>query len=61
MLEIFLKMKSSGQASRNHKTGLQIMADLDLLVASIGDKLGPDHRLVKELELINATFRNKLN
>jgi hypothetical protein len=60
MLEVLLKMKVSGQITRNLKSGQQILADLNQLIASIGEGLGSNHRLVKELQILNSEFKNRL-
>jgi hypothetical protein len=61
MLEIILKLEMNVQTARNFKSGQETIADLTTLVAKISDRLGPKHKLVRDLQLLNADLRNKLN
>jgi hypothetical protein len=61
MLEVILRLEMKGQITRNLKSGQQILTDLTSLVARIGESLGSQHKLVKELQLLNAGLRNRLN
>ena len=61
MLEVILRLEMKSQMARNFKTGQQAIADLTLLVSKIGESLGPQHKLVKELHLLNTGLRNELN
>ncbi len=61
MLEVLFKLKITSQVPRNLKNEQQILAELNLLVAEIGQMLGPDHRLVKELRALNGALKEELN
>jgi hypothetical protein len=60
MLEMILKLSEKEQTSRNLKIGQQILIALDKQVVSITTLLGQEHRLVKELRLLNQECRKKL-
>ncbi len=53
MLEMLAKQKSVKQTPRNLRSEQQILAELRLLVIAVGDRLGPDYGLVKELSAMN--------
>ncbi len=61
MLEAVFRMKITSQKPRNLKNEQQILAELNALVAEIGEKLGSDNRLVKELKVLNGTMKEELN
>lgn len=61
MLEIMLRLDLKIQTVRNFKTGQQIIADLTVLVAGIGERLGSQHKLIQELQMLNAGLRSRLS
>ncbi len=61
MLEVILRLEMASQLARNLIVGQQAMSDLTSVVAKISDSLGSKHRLIKELQMLNAGLRNRLN
>ncbi|MFO7368892.1 MAG: hypothetical protein R6X09_01340 [Bacteroidales bacterium] len=61
VLEVLLRLEQKNSIARNYKNGLQLLADLTSLVGALGESLGSQHRLVKELQQLNAGVKVKLN
>ncbi|MBN1143245.1 MAG: hypothetical protein JXA72_02435 [Bacteroidales bacterium] len=61
VLEVLLRLEQKHSIARNYKSGLQLLADLTSLVGSLGESLGSQHRLVKELQQLNAGLKIKLS
>ncbi len=61
VLEVLLRLEQQNSIARYYKNGLQLLAELTSLVGALGDSLGSQHRLVKELQQLNAGVKVKLN
>jgi hypothetical protein len=61
MLEILLRLEMKNSVARNLKSGQQTMTDLTSLVAEIDESIELQHRIVKELQQLNAELRVRLN
>jgi hypothetical protein len=61
LLEIVLKLELNMQTTRNIKAGQQNMAELTKKLSEINVRLGAQNKLVKELKILNADLRNRLN
>ncbi len=60
-MEILLRLNQKNAIARNYKNGLQIIADLTSLVGSLGESLGSQHKLVKELQQLNTNLKVDLS
>ena len=60
MIETLFRMQVKGQLARNLKNGQQILSELHGLVNSVGNRLGSDYQLVKELRTLNAALQQKM-
>ncbi len=61
VLEVLLRLDQKNSIARNYKNGLQIIADLTSLVGVLGESLGSQHMLVKELQQLNAGLKDRLS
>ncbi len=61
LLETLSKLNSKIQVTRNIKNGQTYITDLTSILARISDNLGIHHRLVKNLQVLNAQLRVELN
>jgi hypothetical protein len=61
LLETLSKLNSKIQVARNIKNGQAYITDLTSILARISDNLGIHHRLVKNLQVLNAQLRVELN
>lgn len=61
VLEVLLRLDQKNSITRNYKNGLQLIADLTSLVGTLGESMGSQHRLVKELQQLNARLKDRLS
>jgi hypothetical protein len=60
MMETLLRMSVKTQLQRNIKNAQQILSELRGLVHSIGQSIGPDHPLVKELDTLTTALQDRM-
>lgn len=60
MMETLLRMRVKTQLQRNLKNAQQILSELNRLVHSIGQSIGPDHPLVKELGTLTTALQDRM-
>jgi hypothetical protein len=61
VLEVLLRLEQKNSIARNYKNGLQLLADLTSLVGALGESLGSQNSLVKELQHLNAGVKVRLS
>jgi predicted TIM-barrel fold metal-dependent hydrolase len=61
MLELLLRMHEIKQVARNLKDAQQTLSELNHMVSAIGRNLGSSHRLMKELQDLNAALLIRLS